>query len=89
MSARGQQPAPSQAARPPPVIGAADLGYVTRMSASSRALLVGVGAFVIGLMICVAIFAALDVSVLFLPGPAIGVGIAAYSAYRTSLHDAG
>ena len=54
-----------------------------------QAVLLGVGTFVAGLLACIALFAALDVQALFLPGPAIGVALAAYGAYRTAAGDAG
>jgi hypothetical protein len=57
------------------------------MNHRSRAILTGVGAFVVGLAICIAIFVALDVKMIFLVGPAVGVGYAAYSAYRTAADD--
>lgn len=53
----------------------------------SRAMLFAVATFVLGLAICVAIFVALDVKLLFLVGPAIGVGYASYIAYRSALDD--
>jgi len=58
------------------------------MSPRSQALLIGIGTFVLGVAICIAIFAALDVKMLLLIGPAIGVGFAAYAAYKTALDDA-
>jgi hypothetical protein len=53
----------------------------------SQAMLLAVGTFVLGLAVCVAIFLALDVKLLFLVGPAIGVGYASYVAYRSALDD--
>ena len=58
------------------------------MSPQAQALLVGIGTFVVGVAICIAIFAALDVKMLLVVGPAIGVGFAAYSAYQSALRDA-
>jgi hypothetical protein len=57
------------------------------MNHHSRAILIGVCAFVIGLAISIAIFAALDVKMILLVGPAIGIGYAAYTAYRTAADD--
>lgn len=42
----------------------------------------------VGLAVCAALLAALDVELLFLVGPAIAVGAAAYAAYRTAIADA-
>jgi len=58
------------------------------VSPRSQALLIGIGTFVVAMAICVAIFVALDVRLLFLTGPAIGVGFAAYMAYQSALRDA-
>jgi hypothetical protein len=51
----------------------------------TRALLVGVGGFVLSLAFCVALFAWIDVELVFLIGPAIGIAIASYAAYRSAL----
>lgn len=53
----------------------------------SRAVLLGVGTFVVALALCVALFLALDVDMLYLVGPAIAVGVASYSAYKSALRD--
>lgn len=58
------------------------------MSPSSQALLIGIVTFVVGLAGCIAIFVALDVRMVFLIGPAVGVALAAYWAYKTALDDA-
>jgi len=47
-------------------------------------MLVGIVTFAVGLALCVAIFVALDVKMLFLVGPVMGIAIAAYSAYRSA-----
>jgi hypothetical protein len=57
------------------------------MSHRAQAILIGVAAFVIGLAISIAIFVALDVRMIFIVGPAIGIGYAAYTAYRTAADD--
>jgi len=53
---------------------------------TSRALLLGVGTFVVGLALCIALFLVLDVQMIFLMGPVIAVGAGSYSAYKTA-HD--
>jgi hypothetical protein len=55
------------------------------MSARTRALAIGLGGFVACLAFCIALFAWLDVELVFLIGPAIGIAIAAYAAYRSAL----
>ena len=52
--------------------------------ANSRAVLLGLSTFIVGLALCIALFAALDVKMLYLIGPAIVVGVAAYTAYRNA-----
>ncbi len=58
------------------------------MSPTSRALLTGIGGFVVGLLICIGVFLVADVSLGLLPGPLIAVAIAAYLAYRSARDDA-
>ena len=53
-----------------------------------RAVLLGAGTFVVCLALAAALFAALDVKMLYLIGPAIAIGIASHSAYRTAAGDA-
>jgi len=57
------------------------------MSPTSTALLIGIATFVVGLAICIAIFVALDVKMILVIGPAVGVAFAAYSAYKSALRD--
>lgn len=54
------------------------------MSASQAALF-GLGTFAIGLALCLALFAVLDVGAAFIAGPVIGLAAAAYAAYRSAL----
>jgi hypothetical protein len=49
--------------------------------------LVGVVTFVVGTVVAVLLFALLDISWVLLVGPVIGIGCAAYAAYRTAQHD--
>ncbi len=58
------------------------------MSPRSTALLIGVGGFVVGALICIGVFLAADVSLALLPGPLIAIGIAANLAYKSALRDA-
>ena len=51
------------------------------------AVILGIGTFVVCLAIAVALFAALDVELLLLVGPAIAIGAASYAAYRTAAAD--
>jgi hypothetical protein len=51
------------------------------------AVALAVSTFVVGLAIAVAIFAALDVKLLYLVGPAIAIGAAAFTAYRSAHSD--
>jgi hypothetical protein len=51
---------------------------------TSQPVVVAVLTFIVGMAICVFIFAALDVQMIFLVGPAIAVGAGAYAAYRTA-----
>jgi len=51
---------------------------------TSRALLLAVATFVVGLALCIALFVALDVELIFLVGPAIGLGAGAYAAYKSA-----
>lgn len=53
----------------------------------SRALLMAAGTFVVCLGLAVALFAALDIELLFLVGPVIAMGIAAHSVYTTAMRD--
>ena len=60
-------------------------GSVWRASNNARVsrggpVIVGIATFVVGLGIAVALFVALDVKLLFLVGPAIGIGAVAYAA---------
>lgn len=45
------------------------------------------GTFVVCLGLAVALFAALDIELLFLVGPVIAMGIAAHSVYTTAMRD--
>jgi hypothetical protein len=49
------------------------------------AVVVGVGTFVVGLAIAIALFVVLGIEPLFLVGPAIAVGAGAYAAYRAAV----
>ena len=49
---------------------------------NSQAALLGVGTFVVFLALCVALFLVLDVSLIFLAGPAIAIGVSSYGVYR-------
>lgn len=51
---------------------------------TTRAVLVGLAALVVGMAASMAIFALLDVNWIFLAGPVIGVALAAFAAYRTA-----
>jgi hypothetical protein len=53
----------------------------------SRALLLGAGTFVLCLALCVALFLALDVSMILLVGPAAGIAYASFVAYKTARDD--
>ena len=55
----------------------------------SQAALFGFGTFVIGLALCLAIFAVLDVGTAFMAGPVLGLAAAAYAAYRSALDATG
>jgi hypothetical protein len=62
-------------------------GIQTTMS-TSRALLLAVVTFVVCLGLCVALFIALDVRMIFLIGPAMGIAYASsYMAYRSAVRD--
>jgi uncharacterized membrane protein len=54
-------------------------------------MLFGIVTFAVGLALCVAIFVALDVKMLFLVGPVMGLAIVAYLVYRSArrLHPSG
>lgn len=54
---------------------------------SSRALLLGLGTFVVCAALCVALFEALDVELTYLLIPIAGVAFASYSAYKAALED--
>lgn len=58
------------------------------MSAPQAALF-GLGTFAIGLALCLAILAVLDVGGAFIAGPVIGLAAAAYAAYRSALDATG
>ena len=47
----------------------------------------GVGTFVVCLGVCIALFAALDVEMLLLVGPAVGIAIGSYGAYKSAARD--
>jgi hypothetical protein len=47
--------------------------------------MLGVVTFVVAFAVCIAIFAALDISAIYLVAPAIAVG--AFAAYRNALDD--
>jgi hypothetical protein len=51
---------------------------------SPQAALFGFGTFVIGLALCLAILAVLDVGTAFMAGPVVGLAAAAYAAYRSA-----
>jgi hypothetical protein len=53
----------------------------------SGALALGIGSFVACIAFCIALFAWLDVELIFLFGPAIAIAIACYGAYKTALED--
>ncbi len=53
----------------------------------SRALALGIGSFVVCVAFCAALFAAVDVELSLLIGPAIAIAIASYAAYRAALDD--
>jgi len=55
----------------------------------SGAVITGLATFIVGTALCVAIFAALEVKMLFLVGPLIGVGAASFAAYRTAAQVSG
>ncbi len=44
--------------------------------------MLGVVTFVVAFAVCIAIFAALDISAIYLVAPAIAVGAGAFAAYR-------
>jgi len=54
---------------------------------SSRAVLLGVVTFVVFMALCVALFAVLDVELIFLVGPAIAIGVSSYGVYRGASGD--
>lgn len=56
------------------------------MSDRSAALM-AVATFLVGVGVCVAIFAALDVSGMFLPGPLIALAIAAHGVFTSARAD--
>jgi len=51
-----------------------------------RAMLLGVGTFVVCIALCIALFVALDVNLLFMIGPAAGIAYASYIAYKSARH---
>jgi hypothetical protein len=55
------------------------------MSPRARALAIGLGGFVACLAFCIALFAWLDIELVLLIGPAIGIAIASYWAYKSAL----
>ena len=46
-----------------------------------------VGTFLVCLALCIALFVALDIKLLLLIGPAIAMGIAAYSVYTSAMEE--
>ena len=61
-------------------------GYENLVNRRQAAML-GVVTFVVGFAVCIAIFAALDVSAVYLVAPAIAVAAGAFAAYRNALDD--
>jgi len=55
----------------------------------SRALLMAVGTFVVCVGLCIALFAALDVRMIFLIGPVAGIAYASYFVYTGARDDVG
>jgi hypothetical protein len=53
----------------------------------SRAILLGAGSFVVCLALCIALFLALDVSLIFLVGPAVAIGYSSFLAYKSARDD--
>jgi hypothetical protein len=50
----------------------------------SRAILLGAGTFVVCLALCVVLFLALDVSLIFLAAVAGGIGYASFVTYKSA-----
>jgi hypothetical protein len=61
-------------------------GYENLVNRRQAAML-GVATFVVAFAVCIAIFAALDISAIYLVAPAIAVGAGAFAAYRNALDD--
>jgi hypothetical protein len=53
----------------------------------ARALALGIGSFVVCIAFCIALFAWIDVELIFLFGPAIAIAIACYGAYKSALEE--